>query len=71
MKWPSCRGGMNCVLRNGKNDKPMAITNRDEIIINLDCFSISNRMVSYLPFKNLTTGESSVSYVRITNHQIT
>ena len=51
---------MNCVLRNGKNDKPMAITNRDEKIINLDCFSISNRMVSYLPFKNLTTGESSV-----------
>ena len=50
------KGGINCVLRNGKKDKPIAITNRDEKIINLDCFSIRSRMVSYLLFKELNNG---------------
>ena len=39
---------MNCVLRNGKKDKPIAIINKDEKIINLDCFSIRSKIISYL-----------------------
>ena len=54
MKWPSWRGGINWVLRKGKKDKPIAITNKDEKIINLDFLSIPSKVVSYLFFKNLT-----------------